>query len=354
MTAPSAYGPTAADTVAAAFHVGRAPTADAPLEAPAGQYADCVRLVGERTGEQAGPLVAEGAYQYRQAAALARGGKVAALAFDPATKLVACTSPAGMTAAIRHAQTVWAGGEVPDEEEDAGGWFGALRSAAGAGAGAVGWVAGKAWGTVRGKLIGRAARGAFGKNPAVLIVAAGPSVYRALVTGEVSYRQATKDLFEAGTTAAGAAGGAAVGAAIGATAGSIVPVFGTFLGGAAGGLAGGLLGGGFGERGGQLIADEFAPDDADALRPLLDDELADLAFEHALVPREVDRLKSAADAAADAQRLRKLFVIYREAEEADGPAAARKAVREAARETFAPLLEAITADRRAVAGPAAA
>ena len=349
---PSFYGPTAEATAAAAFDAGRPPTADAPLDAPVDQHAGVLRLVADRTGGDAAPLVAPGAYAYRQAAALAKGGKVAALSFDPATELVRCDSPAGITAVIRHAQTVWAEGGGADRE-GGGGLFGAVRSAAGAGAGAVGWAAGKVFGTVKGKLVGRAVRGVVGRNPAGLIVAAGPSVYRALVTGEVSVRQATKDLFEAGTTVAGAAGGAAVGAAMGATVGSIVPVFGTLIGGAAGGLAGGLLGGGAGERGGELIADSFAPDDADALRPLLADELADLAFARALVPSEVARLKAAAEAAQDAAFLRRSFVAYREAEEAGDAAAARAAVRRRAREAFAPLAEAITADRAPVPPPPA-
>ena len=345
----SAYGPTAEDTVAAAFDAGRAPTAEAPLEAPADQHAECVRLVAERTDGDGDALVASGAYHYRQAASLARGGKVAALRFDPHTGLVTCRSPAGITAAIRHAQTVWAEGGV---EEDAGGLWGTVQSAAGAGAGAVGWAAGAVFGQVKGRAVKRAVRSLVGRNPAGLIVAAGPSVYRALVTGEVSWRQATKDLFEAGTTAAGAAGGAAVGAAMGATVGSIVPVFGTLIGGAAGGLAGGLLGGGFGERGGQIVADNFAPDDADALRPLLADELADLAFERALVPAEVGRLKAAAEELNDAKRLRKLFVIYSEAEEQGGPKAAQAAVRREARASYEPPCEAITGERVPVPLPA--
>ena len=348
MSAPAAYGPTPAATVAAAFDAGRTPTADAPLEAPAEQYADCVKLVGERTGGDGEPLVTEGAYEYRQAKALAEGGKVPALSVEPGTGLVRCESPDGVTATVRQAQTVWAAGDGGEPDEDAGGVFGAVRSAADAGAGAAGWVAGKVFGKVKGSLVKRAVRSVVGRNPAGLIVAAGPSVYRALVTGEVSYRQATKNLFEAGTTAAGAAGGAAVGAAMGATVGSIVPVFGTLIGGAAGGLAGGLWGGGVGERGGQIIADSFAPDDADALRPLLADELADLAFEHAMVPSEVDRLKTAAEAVGTGKFLRKQFVVYSEAEEQGDAAAARAAVRDGARAAFAPLVREITDDRAVV------
>ena len=344
---PSIYGPTPAVTVAAAFDGGSVPTAESPLEAPAEQYAECVKLVGERTGGDGEPLVTEGAYEYRQAKALAVGGKVPALAFEPATGLVRCESPAGVTATIRRAQTVWAEGDG-GEPDDGGGVFGAVRGAAEAGAGAAGWLAGKVFGTVKGKVVKRAVQSVVGRNPAGLIVAAGPSVYRALVTGEVSYRQATKDLFEAGTTAAGAAGGAAVGAAMGATVGSIVPVFGTLLGGAAGGLAGGLWGGGVGERGGQIVADHFAPDDADALRPLLADELADLAFEHALVPSEVDRLRAAAEEVQDAAYLRKQFVTYRDAEERGDAAAAQRTVRREARESFGLLVKEITADRAMV------
>ena len=347
--ARSAYGPTAAATLAAAFDSGSPPSAEHPLEAPAGQFEECVRRLADRTGAADDPPVTEGAYQYRQAVALAKGGKIAALAFDPATKLVICDAPGGVTETVRRAQTVWAEGDL-EPEDGGGGVFGAVRTAAGAGAGAVGWAAGKVFGTVKGKLIGRAVRSVVGKSPAGLIVAAGPSVYRALVTGEISYTQATKDLFTAGTTVAGAAGGAAVGAAMGATVGSIVPVFGTLIGGAAGGLAGALLGGGAGERGGDFLADSFAPDDADALRPLLADELADLAFEHALVPAEVARLKADADAATDAKWLRELFVIYRAAQDADDPAAARRAVRSAARERFVPLAWQVAEDRRAVPG----
>ena len=236
MPSPAAYGPTAAATVAAAFDGGSVPTAESPLEAPAEQYAECVALVAERTGGDGEPLVTEGAYEYRQAKALAVGGKVPALRFEPDTELVRCEVPAGVTETVRQAQTVWAAGDGGEPEEESGGVFGAVRAAADAGAGAAGWVAGKVFGKVKGSLVKRAVRGVVGRNPAGLIVAAGPSVYRALVTGEVSYRQATKNLFEAGTTAAGAAGGAAVGAAMGATVGSIVPVFGTLLGGAAGGL----------------------------------------------------------------------------------------------------------------------
>ena len=348
MPAPTFYGPTPAATVAAAFDGGSGPAAESPMEAPAEQYAECVRLVGERTGGDGEPLVAEGAYEYRQAKALAEGGKVPALRFEAGSGLVRCESPAGVTATVRQAQTVWAAGDGGEPEKDGGGVFGAVRSAADAGAGAAGWVAGKVFGTVKGKLVKRAVRGVVGRNPAGLIVAAGPSVYRALVTGEVSYRQATKNLFEAGTTAAGAAGGAAVGAAMGATVGSIVPVFGTLLGGAAGGLAGGLWGGGVGERGGQIIADNFAPDDADALRPLLADELADLAFEHALVPAEVDRLKTAAEAVETDKFLRKQFVVYSEAGERGGAAAARAAVRKEARAAFEPLAAEVTGDRAVV------
>ena len=345
---PAVYGRTAADTVAAAFEHGP-PSPDRPLEAPADQYDDVVRLVGQRTGGDGAAVVAEGAYQYRQAAAVAGGGKVGGLSLDPATGRVRCDPPGGVTAALRRAQSVWAGGDVVKTEEGRGGLFGAVRSAAGAGAGAVGWLAGKVVGKVR----GRALAAVLGRNPAALMFAAGPSVYRALVTGETSWRQATKDLFEAGAAAGGAAAGAAAGAAVGATVGSVVPVFGTFLGGAAGGLAGGFFGGDAGERGGQFLADRVAPDDADALRPLLADELADLAFEYALVPAEVDRLRLAAEEHTDDRALRRLYATAEEAKEDGGPAAAEKAVRGHARETFEPLCDAVVADRATVPPPPA-
>ncbi|MEM9700972.1 MAG: hypothetical protein AAF907_00855 [Planctomycetota bacterium] len=275
--------------------------------------------------------------------------------FDAETDRVGCRSPGGITAALRHAQTVWAEAyEAAERQQQSGdGWTETLGNAvAGAGSavgGAVGWV----WGTAKGKAIKRLAQATVGKNPAVLMVAAGPSVYRALVTGETSWRQATKDLFEAGTGAAGGAAGAAAGAAMGATVGSVVPIFGTFIGGALGGLAGGLIGADFGERGGGLVADNFAPDDADALKPLANEELAALAFAHALVPAEVGRLKTAADAALTDEALRSWFKRYTQRQKDADHAAAVEAVRGAARSLFRPLLDEVVADRPLVTLPTA-
>ncbi|NNJ25884.1 hypothetical protein [Alienimonas chondri] len=352
----SFYGSDPETTVAAALDGDPPPSAEAPIEAPVGQRDDSVRQLAERTHtspEDAEPLVAQGAYTHEQAANLARGGKIEALTYDAATGRVGCRSPKGVTAAIRHAQTVWAGAyAVADESEDtADSWADTLGSAVVGAGSAVGGAVGWAWGTAKGKAVKRLAQAVVGKNPAVLMFAAGPSVYRALVTGETSYRQATKDLFEAGAGAAGGAAGAAAGAAVGATVGSIVPIFGTFIGGAIGGLTGGLLGAGFGERGGELLSDSFAPDDADALRPLATDELAALAFAHALVPAEVERLKTAAETATTEETLRLWFKLYTGTESATGREPAMTAVRTAARELYEPLLQDIVADRPLVTMP---
>ena len=345
----STYGRTAADTVAAAAGVDP----PVPVEAPAGQYDACVELM-KHDDRTADPPVVAGAYTYEQAANLARGGKVEALTFDAGTGRVGCRSPKGVTEAVRHAQTVWAEsyGDV-EREADAEDWGGVVGSAVGAGTSAVGSAVGWVWGQAKGRAVKRLARLALGKNPAALMVAAGPSVYRALVTGETSYRQATKDLFEAGTGAAGGAAGAAAGAAFGAAVGSIVPVFGTFVGGAVGGLTGGIMGATTAERGGELLADAFAPDDADALRPLADDELAALAFRHALVPAEVARLRDAAHAVTTERTLRRWFRLYNDAAGPDAadPAAGERAVRTAARDAYEPALREVLVDRPPVPLP---
>ena len=339
-------GPTAEATVAAALDHDPAPTPDRPLEAPAGQFEECVSRLAERTGGDAADRVAEGAYTHTQAANLARGGKVAALSFQPDGDLVRCSSPAGVTGVIRHAQSVWSRSyeEADDGTEGWPGLLGTAASVAGSTASAVGGAVGWIWGEAKGRAVKRLARSALGKNPATLMFAAGPSVYRAMVTGEVSWRQATKDLFEAGSGAAGAAAGAAVGA----TVGSVVPVFGTFVG----GVTGGLLGAGYGQRGGEIVADSFAPDDADALRPLAREELADLAFAHAFVPAEVERLKAAGEAVTTDAKLRAWFRLYDRTEDADGKEAAVRAVRAAVRDLFGPIVREIAEDRPVVEVPA--
>ena len=338
-------GPTAEATVAAAFDGGPEPTPDRPLEAPSGQFEACVERLADRVEGDAADRVAQGAYTYEQAANLARGGKVAALAFDANVDLVRCHSAAGVTGVIRHAQTVWSGAydEADDGTEGWPGLLGTAAAVAGSTASAVGGAVGWIWGEAKGRAVKRMARAALGKNPATLMFAAGPSVYRALVTGEVSYRQATKDLFEAGTGAAGAAAGAA----IGATVGSVVPIVGTLIG----GVTGGLLGASYGRRGGEVVADSFAPDDADALEPLARDELAALAFAHALVPAEVERLRTAADSLLTDVKLREWFKLYDDTRESDGKDAAAEAVRSAAREVFEPIVSEITTDRPRVEMP---
>ncbi len=362
----SHYGPDAASTLAASADAP--PTADDPLEVPAGQYDACVAALADRSGgapaeapgvteAEAEARVVAGAYAYEQAANLARGGKIEALTFDPVSQRVGCRSPQGVTAAIRHAQTVWAEAYTAvDEEEDGpdgllGGVLGTATSVAGAGvdavSGAVGWV----WGEAKGRTVKRLSQAVVGKNPAVLMFAAGPSVYRALVTGETSWRQATKDLFEAGSGAAGGAAGAAAGAAVGATSLFFIPVLGPLVGGAVGGLAGGLIGAGFGERGGELVADRFAPDDADALRPLAQEELAARAFAHALVPAEVEGLKIAAERVTTDKTLRLWFKLYDRTLDATGREPAAAAVRTAARELYEPLVEEVIAARPRVTMP---
>ncbi|MFH5804599.1 hypothetical protein [Alienimonas sp. DA493] len=350
---PAFYGPDAASTVAAALEDGDAPTADAPLEAPAGQREECVRKLAERADlspEEAEARVREGAYAYEQAANLARGGKVEGLAYDPTTDRVVCRAPGGVTETIRRAQTVWAEAytEAQDDESWGDGPLGTAAALAERGASAVGGAIGWVWGEAKGRTTKRLARAAFGKNPAVLMFAAGPSVYRALVTGESSWRQATKDLFEAGAVTAGGAAGAATGAAVGATSLFFIPILGPLVGGAVGGLAGGWIGAGFGERGGQIIADNFAPDDADALRPLAQEELARLAYLHALVPAEVDRLKTAAEALTTEKLLRTWFKLYDRTLDESGRDPAAEAVRDAARKAYRPLLEEIVAARPVV------
>ena len=338
-------GPTAGATVAAALDHEPAPSPDRPLEAPAGQFEECVALFAERTGEDAADRIAEGAYTHGQAANLARGGKVAALSYEADGELVRCSSPAGVTGVIRHAQSVWSRSyeEADDGSEGWPGLLGTAASVAGSTASAVGGAVGWVWGEAKGRAVKRMARSALGKNPATLMFAAGPSVYRAMITGEVSWRQASKDLFEAGS----AAGGAAAGAAVGATVGSVVPVFGTFVG----GVTGGLLGAGYGRQGGEIVADSFAPDDADALRPLAREEMAALAFAHAFVPAEVERLKTAAEAVMTDAELRGWFRLYDRTEDADGKEAAAEAVRSAARDRFGPLADGIIEDRPRVEPP---
>ncbi|QDT15477.1 hypothetical protein [Alienimonas californiensis] len=353
---PSFYGSDAASTVDAALEEN-APSADAPLEAPAGQREDCVRLLAERTDaspEDAEARVVQGAYAYDQAANLAQGGKIEGLTFNYATKRVICRTPGGVTETIRRAQTVWAAAytEAQDDDSWGDGPLGTAASYAEKGASAVGGAIGWVWGEAKGRTTKRLARAAFGKNPAVLMFAAGPSVYRALVTGETSWRQATKDLFETGSGMAGGAAGAAAGAAVGAAALFWIPFVGPPVGGLIGGVTGGLIGAGWGERGGEIVADNFAPDDADALRPLAQDELARLAYAHALVPAEVDRLKTASEALTTDKLLRNWFKLYDRKLDAAGRDPAAAAVREVAREAYAPLLDEIVTARPTVSLPA--
>lgn len=305
------------------------------LEVPKDQHDQCVELMRKRISEGQVPphtdpadaekLVRKGTVTYKQARNIARAGNIDSVKFDIKTGAVVAIGAFGMSVLINY----WYRRRQGMNKTDA--LDAALKEALSTGLTTLGMhvlsaqllrtkVA--ALGTVavrRG--VSAVARTSMGKkavegiakaslNKAVHGTAAvkhvskllrtnavtgavtatimcAPDFYRAAFDNSISWRQFTKNSVVNVASVAGGVGGWMGGAASGAALGSVIPGVGTAAGGLIGGIAGGVVGSFSASKVTKSIADKVAPDDAEALIRMLEEELQELSFEYMLSECEV-------------------------------------------------------------------
>jgi len=121
---------------------------------------------------------------------------------------------------------------------------------------------------------------------ATTLVITAPDVYRAAISGNMSWAQVGKNFV---CNASGAAGGAAgwfTCSAAGAALGSVVPVLGTALGGTIGGLIGALGGSVAVGAASKALLDKFVKDDAEEMLNLVQSVFEQLCFDYLLDTNE--------------------------------------------------------------------
>lgn len=307
------------------------------LEVPKDQYNEAVKLMEKRISEGKVPgvtnpadapkMVRRGNVTYRQARNIARAGNVDSLKYDARNAAVICTAAFGFSFVIEFAAAMWRGESS----------IGALKNAVLKGLQTAGLAffttVGSAqllrtqtarMGTVvarsgvkqvaRTKLgksaiekiaevsLGKSVSGAAAVNHVSKLLRSNaitgavtvsvmtlPDLYKASISGSVSWAQVGKNLVVNATSIAGGTAGWAGGAALGASAGSFVPGVGTVVGGVVGGLIGTVGGGAAAGMGAKKAMDYFVEDDAVQMQELLQKELLLIADEHVLTQQEFDK-----------------------------------------------------------------
>jgi len=307
------------------------------LEVPKDQYNEAVKLMEKRISEGKVPgvtspadapnMVRRGNVTYRQARNIARAGNVDSLRYDARNAAVICTAGFGFSFAIEFAAAMWRGENS----------VGALKNAVLKGLQTAGFAffasVGSAQllrtqtarvGTVvmrsgvkqiaKTKLgksaihkiaevsLGKSVSGAAAVNHVSKLLRSNaitgavtvsvmtlPDLYKASISGSVSWAQVGKNLVVNATSIAGGTAGWAGGAVLGASAGSFVPVVGTVAGGVVGGLIGTVSGGVAAGMGAKKAMDYFVEDDAVQMQALLQKELLLIADEYVLTQQEFDK-----------------------------------------------------------------
>lgn len=333
------YFESASRTVNSAFdrETGRYRYETMQLEVPKDQYHDAVKLMEKRISEGKVPgvtnpadapkMVRQGNVTYRQARNIARAGNVDSLKYDARNSTVICTAAFGFSFAIEFAAAVWRGESS----------IGALKNAVLKGLQTAGLAfftsVGSAqllrtqtarMGTVvvrssvkqvaKSKLgksaiqkiaevsLGKSVSGAAAVNHVSKLLRSNaitgavtvsvmtlPDLYKASISGSVSWAQVGKNLVVNATSIAGGTAGWAGGAALGASAGSFIPGVGTVAGGIVGGLIGTVSGGAVAGMGAKKAMDYFVEDDAVQMQELLQKELLLIADEYVLTQQEFDK-----------------------------------------------------------------
>lgn len=310
------------------------------LEVPKDQYNDAVKLMEKRISEGKVPgvtnpadapkMIRRGNVTYRQARNIARAGNVDSLKYDARNGMVICTAAFGFSFAVEFAAAMWRGESS----------VGALKNAVLKGLQTAGLAfftsVGSAQllrtqtariGTVvarqgvkqvaKTKLgraaiekiaeasLGKAVSGAAAVNhvskllrsnvitgAVTVTVMTLPDLYKASISGSISWAQVGKNLVVNASSIAGGTAGWTGGMAAGASIGSAIPGLGTVAGGIVGGLVGSIGGGVAAHAGAKTAMDKYVVDDAVKMQELLQKELMLIADEYVLTQPEFDAFLS--------------------------------------------------------------
>jgi len=307
------------------------------LEVPKDQYNEAVKLMEKRISEGKVPgvtntadapkMVRQGNVTYRQARNIARAGNVDSLKYDARNSAVICSAAFGFSFTIEFAAAMWRGESS----------IGALKNAVLKGLQTAGIAfftsVGSAqllrtqtarMGTVlarsgvkqvaKTKLgrsaihkiaevsLGKSVSGAAAVNHVSKLLRSNvitgavtvsvmtlPDLYKASISGSVSWAQVGKNLVVNATSIAGGTAGCTGGAALGALAGSLLPGVGTVAGGVVGGVIGTVGVGAAAGMGAKKAMDYFVEDDAVQMQELLQKELLLIADEYVLTQHEFEK-----------------------------------------------------------------
>ncbi|WP_313569613.1 hypothetical protein [Comamonas terrigena] len=310
------------------------------LEVPKDQYNDAVKLMEKRISEGKVPgvtnpadapkMIRRGNVTYRQARNIARAGNVDSLKYDARNGMVICTAAFGFSFAVEFAAAMWRGESS----------VGALKNAVLKGLQTAGLAfftsVGSAQllrtqtariGTVvarqgvkqvaKTKLgrtaiekiaeasLGKAVSGAAAVNhvskllrsnvitgAVTVTVMTLPDLYKASISGSISWAQVGKNLVVNASSIVGGTAGWTGGVAVGASIGSVIPGLGTAAGGLVGGLVGSIGGGVAAHAGAKTAMDKCVVDDAVKMQELLQKELMLIADEYVLTQPEFDAFLS--------------------------------------------------------------
>ena len=355
------------------------------LEVPLDQYDDCLRMMENKIRENKVPgitdpaeaknLVKKGTVTYRQARNIARAGNIDSLRFDAKTQAVTSSYVFAISFLISYSRAKWNG--KTDRESAAH----AVQVALSAGtttfvtgvitaqilrtrSAAIGAVAMRsgvkfAYKSSLGKQaveklaqasLGKAVYGAAALNHVskllrsniitsaiATVVVTTPDFYRAALARNISWAQFTKNLLVnvsgVATGVGGWMGGAIVGTAVGGPVGGIV-----------GGIVGAVSGGSVGSAGAKIVADQFAPDDAQQMTELIQKVSEQLLFEYLMSESEVQTFAKRLQKMVNAAWLRKMYC-------AGNKGSRSKSCREFARQHLEHICESIVKKRQKIKAP---
>lgn len=297
------------------------------IEVPADQYEAAVEAMKSRIARgqvpgladptEASNIVRKGGFSYSQARNIAKFGTIESITYDTIQGVQVAGTAMGLSAAIAFAYSMWNGESLETSLRQAcstgltiGGatWLSAILTAQLGRTGvekslrstsdalvqnlsgktsawlANGFRAGQnpIYGAAAKSNIAKLLRGNIVSGVVTTLVLSSSDIAH-LTRGQISKRQALKNVT---TKAAGVAGGAS-GYALGASLGTaVLPGAGTI----AGGLLGGLLTGSMTTSASKVILDKLAEDDAIKMMKIIEAELNRLALEYLLSPSEINQV----------------------------------------------------------------
>ncbi len=314
------------------------------IEVPADQYDAAIEAMQSRISRgqvpgihdpsEASQIVRKGGFTYNQARNIAKFGTIESVTYDAIQGVQVAGTAMGLSAAIAFAYAMWNGESLEASIKQAcstgltiGGatWLSAILTAQIGRTGvekslrptsdflakkigsktsafvANGFRAGNnpIYGAAAKSNVSKLLRGNFVAGVVTTLVLSSSDIAH-LTRGQISKRQALKNVTSKAAGVAGGASGYALGASIGT---AFMPGAGTI----AGGLLGGLLAGSMTTSASRVILDKLAEDDAIRMIAVIEKELQRLAFEYLLSPTEISQIIDSLIASDLPYKMRRMY-----------------------------------------------